>query len=55
MEFKSRDPESPSRKVAGERRSFPRVAVARRLDTNRPGRVWSLLLPPRFLPGSGRK
>jgi hypothetical protein len=38
-----------------ERRSFPRVAVVRRLDSNRPTRVWSLLLPPRIFPGSGRK
>ena len=55
MEVKSRDRESASRKVVDERSSFPRVAVARRLDTSRPGRVWSVLLPPRFLQGSGQK
>ncbi len=55
MEVKSRERESALRKVADERSSFPRVAVVRRLDTSRPGRAWSLLLPPRFLAGSGQK
>ena len=55
VNVKSVHHESASSQVTVERRSFPRVAVARRLDSNRPTRVWSLLLPPRFFPNSGRK
>ncbi len=36
------------------RQSVPRVALVRRIDSKRPTRVWSLLLPPSFNPG-GRK
>ncbi|MGA2924777.1 MAG: hypothetical protein ABSG43_02095 [Solirubrobacteraceae bacterium] len=42
---------SPSAQAVAERRPFPQVAVARRIDSGRPTRVWSLLLPPRFLDG----
>ncbi len=41
--------------AAVELRPFPHVvAVARRIDSKRPMRVWSLLPPPSFL-RSGRK
>jgi hypothetical protein len=55
MKGKSVHRESDLSHGAVARRSFPRVAVARRLDSNPPTRVWSLLLPPRFSPGSDRK
>ena len=45
---------SASRQASVDRQPVPRVAVARRIDSNRPTRVWSLLLPPSFRPG-GRK
>ena len=41
--------ESASPQIDVPRRRVPRVAVARRIDSERPTRVWSLLLPPRFL------
>jgi hypothetical protein len=31
-----------------ERRLVPHVVVVRRVDSKRPTRVWSLLLPPAF-------
>jgi len=54
MKAKSLQCESPSSQAAVERRASPRVAVAQRIDSKRPTRVWSLLLPPSF-PNSGRK
>jgi len=33
-----------------DRRPMPRSAVARRIDSKPPTRVWSLLLPPAFRP-----
>jgi hypothetical protein len=35
-------------------RRVPRIAVARRIDSKRPTRAWSLLLPPSFRPGRRR-
>ena len=52
MKAKSLQRESASWQAAVERRPCPRVAVARRIDSKRPARVWSLLLPPSF-PNSG--
>jgi hypothetical protein len=49
MKVKSLDRESASSQAAVQRRPFPRVVVARRIDSKRPTRVWSLLLPPSFL------
>jgi hypothetical protein len=49
MKAKSLQHEPASPEVAVERRPFPRVAVVRRIDSKRPTRVWSLLLPPSFL------
>jgi len=43
--------ESVSRQGDVERQPVPRVAVARRIDSKRPTRVWSLLLPPSFRSG----
>lgn len=54
MEVKSSYPESALPQGGVERDPLPRVVVARRIDPNRPTRVWSLLLPPSFLDG-GRK
>jgi hypothetical protein len=49
MKVKSLARESASSPQATvERRSLPRVAVVRRIDSKRPTRVWSLLLPPSF-------
>ena len=42
---------SASAQADAERRPSPRLVVARRIDSARPTRVWSLLLPPRFLIG----
>ena len=52
MKVKSQRHESASPQASVGRRRVPRVAVARRFDSERPTRVWSLLLPPSF---SGRK
>ena len=41
---------SASRQGDVDRQPVPRVAVVRRIDTKRPTRVWSLLLPPSFSP-----
>ena len=49
MKVESLHRESASPEAAVERRQFPRVAVVRRIDSERPTRVWSLLLPPSFL------
>lgn len=54
MKVKSLRLESAAPERAVEPRPFPRVAVVRRIDSKRPTRVWSLLLPPSFL-DSGRK
>ena len=54
MKAQSLQRESVSSQVAVERRPPPRVVAARRIDSKRPTRVWSLLLPPSF-PNSGRK
>jgi hypothetical protein len=54
MKAKSLQRESASSEAAVERRPFPRVAVVRRIDSKRPTRVWSLLLPPSLL-NTGRK
>ena len=54
MNAKSLQRKSASSQSAVERRPLPRVVVARRIDSKRPTRVWSLLLPPSF-PNSGRK
>jgi len=43
--------EQASSQPAAARRPSPQVAVARRIDSARPARVWSLLLPPSFLRG----
>lgn len=51
MKAKSLDRESASSKAAAQRRPSPRLVFARRIDSERPTRVWSLLLPPRFLNG----
>jgi len=51
MKNKSPDRGSVSPRAGVERRRVPRVAVARRIDSKRPTRVWSLLLPPSFRPG----
>jgi hypothetical protein len=55
MQIKSVDREPGPRKATVERHPPPPVVVARRLDSNRPTRVWSLLLPPRFFPTGERK
>ena len=53
MKVKSlRGSASPRADVDGQ--PVPRVAVVRRIDSKRPTRVWSMLLPPSFSPG-GRK
>jgi hypothetical protein len=54
MKVQSLRRESASPEAAVERRPIPRVAVVRRIDSKRPSRVWSLLLPPSFL-DRGRK
>ena len=54
MKAKSLDRESASSKAAAERRPSRRLVVARRIESQRPTRVWSLLLPPSF-PDPGRK
>jgi hypothetical protein len=54
MNAKSRQRESTSSETVVKRRRSPRVAMARRIDSKRPTRVWSLLLPPNFRV-SGRK
>jgi hypothetical protein len=41
---------SASPRADVDRQPVPRVAVARRIDSKRPTRVWSLLLPPSFRP-----
>jgi len=38
-----------------DRRRVPRVAVARRIDSKAPTRVWSLLLPPSFRPSERKE
>jgi hypothetical protein len=40
----------PLRARAAEPRRTPRVAAVRRLEPDRPLRVWSLLLPPTLGP-----
>jgi hypothetical protein len=52
MKVKSHHHASSSPQADVERRRVPRVAVAPRIDSTRPTRVWSLLLPPSFRPGS---
>jgi len=54
MKAKPLQRESASSEAAVERRASPRVAVARRIDSKRPTRVWSLLPPPTF-PNNGPK
>jgi hypothetical protein len=54
MKIKSLRRGSPSPPADVDRQPVPHVAVARRIDSKRPTRVWSLLLPPSFRPG-GRK
>jgi hypothetical protein len=49
MKVRSQRRESASPQIDVPRRRVPRVAVARQIDSERPTRVWSLLLPPRFL------
>jgi hypothetical protein len=53
MKVRSQRGESASPQVDVLRRRVPRVAVARRIDSGRPTRVWSLLLPPSFLRPQG--
>jgi hypothetical protein len=48
MKVKPLARELASPRAAVERRPSPRVAVVRRIDSKRPTRVWSLLLPPSF-------
>ena len=48
METQARDRRLASPQAGVERRRFGRVVVARRVDSERPTRVWSLLLPPGF-------
>jgi len=50
MKVKLLDRGSTASRPAVDRQPVPRVAVARRIDSQRPTRVWSLLLPPRFRP-----
>jgi hypothetical protein len=50
MKVKRSIHQSASRRVDHEPRPVPRVAVVRRIDSERPTRVWSLLLPPGFRP-----
>jgi hypothetical protein len=54
MKVRSLQRDSASLETVIERRPFPRVAVVRRIDSKRPTRVWSLLLPPSLL-NRGRK
>jgi hypothetical protein len=49
MKAKSLHHESASPEAAVERCPVPRVAVVQRIDSKRPTRFWSLLLPPSFL------
>jgi hypothetical protein len=42
---------STSAQTDVERRPVPHVVVVRRVDSKRPTRVWSLLLPPAFHAG----
>jgi hypothetical protein len=48
MKTQAPDRRSGSAEAGVERRPFRRVVVARRVDSERPTRMWSLLLPPRF-------
>jgi hypothetical protein len=50
MRVKSLHRESASSQTV-DRRRIPKVAVARRIDSKAPTRVWSLLLPPGFRAG----
>jgi hypothetical protein len=52
MKVKLHHHESASPQTDVERRRVPRAAVVRRIDSKRPTRVWSLLLPPSFHPGA---
>jgi hypothetical protein len=54
MKIKSIPPGVVARPRDVDRRPSPRTAVARRVDSKRPTRAWSLLLPPAFHP-DGRK
>ncbi len=51
MKVKSVHRESTAEQIDTDRRPVRRVVVARRVDSKRPARVWSLLLPPSFGPG----
>jgi hypothetical protein len=53
MKVRSQRRESASPCVDVPRRRVPHVAVARRIDSDRPTRVWSLLVPPSFLRPQG--
>ena len=48
MKTQARDRNSASPQAGVERGAFRRVVVARRVDSERPTRVWSLLLPQKF-------
>jgi 3-hydroxybutyryl-CoA dehydrogenase len=48
METQAPDRISAWRQPGVKRRPFRRVVVARRVDSERPGRMWSLLLPQNF-------
>jgi 3-hydroxybutyryl-CoA dehydrogenase len=51
MKTQARDRNSTRPQAGVERRPFRRVVVARRVDSERPTRVWSLLLPQNFAIG----
>ena len=51
MKLRALHQETASQHADVERRPVPRVAVVRRIESSRPSRVWSLLLPPSFQVG----